>query len=191
VQKIGAIVGVAAIALAAFVAGRMSSTSRPFGDAAFERACVESVALEYHDKVKSEFRQVELEWESRHSPYRWPVHAAVYRSFERPDVEAYMAQGRPRAWIFPHTLSAASIARGGEGGPTMKAQQRPAAGITIGELKTEIDDLPDDAIVVAVGRDGEAHQVFELIRAVDHDPDDFRAMSLLVAFGIAPPIMQR
>jgi hypothetical protein len=60
----------------------------------------------------------------------------------------------------------------------MKAQQRPAAGITIGELKTEIDDLPDDAIVVAVGRDGEAHQVF-------------RVMSLLVAFGIAPPIMQR
>jgi hypothetical protein len=54
----------------------------------------------------------------------------------------------------------------------------------LGELKTEIDDLPDDAIVVALGRDGEAHQVFELIRAVGHDPDDFRAISLLVAFGI-------
>ena len=42
----------------------------------------------------------------------------------------------------------------------MKAQARPAAGITIGELKTEIDDLPDDTVVVALGRDGEAHQVF-------------------------------
>ena len=76
VQKISAIVGVAAIALAAFVAGNLSSTSRPFGDTAFERACVESVALEYRDKVNSEFRQAELEWEARHSPYRWPVHAA-------------------------------------------------------------------------------------------------------------------
>jgi hypothetical protein len=73
-----------------------------------------------------------------------------------------------------------------QGGPTMKAQQRPAAGITIGELKTEIADLPDDAIVVVLGRDGEAHQVFELIRAVGHDPDDFRAISLLVAFGVVP-----
>jgi hypothetical protein len=71
----------------------------------------------------------------------------------------------------------------------MRAQQRPAAGITIGEFKTEIADLPDDAIVVALGRDGEAHQVFELLRAVGHDPDDFRAVSLLVAFGTAPPKM--
>jgi hypothetical protein len=191
VQKIGAIVGVAAIARAAFVAGRKSSTSRPFGDAAFERACVESVALEYRDKVKAEFRQAELEWEARHSPHRCPVHAAVYSSFERPDVEAYVAQVAPtRVDFAAYTERRIDCARR-RGRATMKAQQRPAAGITIGELKTEIDDLPDDAIVVAVGRDGEAHQVFELIRAVDHDPDDFRAMSLLVAFGIAPPIMRR
>lgn len=71
-QKVGAIMGVATIALAAFVAGRMSSTSRPFGDAAFERACVESDALEYRDKIKAEFRQAAQEWEAKHSPYRWP-----------------------------------------------------------------------------------------------------------------------
>ena len=69
----------------------------------------------------------------------------------------------------------------------MRAQARPAAGITIGELRVETANLPNDAIVVAVGRDGEAHQVPELIRAVGHDPDDFRAVSLLVAFGTAPP----
>ena len=69
----------------------------------------------------------------------------------------------------------------------MKAQQRPAAGITIAELKTEIEDLPDDAIVVALGRDGESHPVFGLMRATGHDPDDFEAVSLLVAFGVAPP----
>jgi hypothetical protein len=70
----------------------------------------------------------------------------------------------------------------------MKAQARPAAGI-IGELKTEIDDLPDDTVVVALA-DGEAHQVLELLRAVGHDPDDFRAVSLLVTFGVVPPKMR-
>jgi hypothetical protein len=92
-QKVGAIIVVATIALAAFVAGRMSSTSRPFCDAAFDRAyesCVESVALEYKDKLQAEFRRAEQEWEAKHGPYRWPVHAAVYRSFERPDLEGYM-----------------------------------------------------------------------------------------------------
>ena len=72
----------------------------------------------------------------------------------------------------------------------MKAQQRPTAGITIGELKTEIDDLPDNAIVVALARDGESHPVFGLMRATGHDPDDFTAVSLLVAFGGVPPRMR-
>lgn len=60
VQKVGAIMGVATIALAAFVAGRMSSTS--LDRAAFERAyasCVESVDLEYRDTIKGEFRQTQ------------------------------------------------------------------------------------------------------------------------------------
>jgi hypothetical protein len=69
----------------------------------------------------------------------------------------------------------------------MKAQQRPAAGITIAELKVQFDGMADDAIVVALGRDGEAHRVRELIPAVGYNPDDFRAASLLVAFGIVPP----
>jgi hypothetical protein len=72
----------------------------------------------------------------------------------------------------------------------MKAQARPAAGITIGELKIEIDDLPNDAIVVALGRDGESHPVFGLMRATGHDPDDFEAVSLLVSFGVVPSEMR-
>ena len=64
-KKVGATIVVATVAVAAFAAGRMSS--RPFGDVAFERAyesCVESVALEYKDKVKAEFRRLEQEWEA-------------------------------------------------------------------------------------------------------------------------------
>ena len=65
----------------------------------------------------------------------------------------------------------------------MKALQRPAAGITIGELKAAIADLPDDAVVFALDRNGEGHTVYELMRAAGYDPDDFR-LSLLVAFGV-------
>lgn len=68
----------------------------------------------------------------------------------------------------------------------MKAQMRPTAGITIFELKAEIADLPDDAIVVALGRDGEGCPVFGLMRAAGHDPDDCGAVSLLVIFGGRP-----
>lgn len=106
VQKIGAIVGVAAIARAAFVAGRKSSTSRPFGDAAFERACVESVALEYREHGKPGIARI-AGLSTRRSTD--PLSARTLKPTWR--------RWRPRAWIFPHTLSAASIARGGEGGP--------------------------------------------------------------------------
>src|SRR5262245_10176764 len=81
---------IATVALVAFVAGRMTANYRPL--VAFERAyvsCIESVAFEYRDKIKAEFRQIELAWEARHSPYRWPVQAAVYRRFERPNFEDY------------------------------------------------------------------------------------------------------
>jgi hypothetical protein len=90
-RTIGAIIVVVTVTLAAFVAGRWSSSLRPIDSAAFERAyeaCIESAALEFRDRVKSEFRQAEREFEDKHSPYRWPVHAAIYRVFERP--EAYM-----------------------------------------------------------------------------------------------------
>jgi hypothetical protein len=40
-------------------------------------------------KVKAEFRQAELEWGSQ-ARYQWPAHAAVFRTFERPDLEGYM-----------------------------------------------------------------------------------------------------
>ena len=101
-KKVGATIVVATVAVAAFAAGRMSS--RPFGDVAFERAyesCVESVALEYKDKVKAEFRRIEQEWEARHSPYRWPVYAAVYRSYERPNLEGYMNRVAPTRVDYP------------------------------------------------------------------------------------------
>jgi hypothetical protein len=103
-RTIGAIILVAAVAVAAFVAGRLSSNPRPFDNASFERAyasCIESVALEFRDKVKGEFRQAEREWEAKHSPYRWPVHAAVYRSFERPDLECYMERVAPTRVDYP------------------------------------------------------------------------------------------
>src|SRR5215471_13891862 len=80
---------VASVAAAAFVAGRLSSVPRSFDSVAFD-SCVESVALEYRDKIKGEFRRAEQEWEAKHSPYRWPVHAAVYRRYQRPDIDGYM-----------------------------------------------------------------------------------------------------
>jgi hypothetical protein len=67
---------IGAIILVAAVAGRLSSNPPPFDNASFERAyasCIESVALEFRDKVKGELRQAEREWEAKHSPYRWPL----------------------------------------------------------------------------------------------------------------------
>jgi hypothetical protein len=89
-QKIATIIAVLVVAVAAFVGGRMSVNYRPL--VAFERAyvsCIESVAFEYRDKIRAEFRRAELEWEAKHSPYRWPVRAAIYRSYERPNFEDY------------------------------------------------------------------------------------------------------
>ena len=91
---------------------------------------------------------------------------------------------------FDPTLIGQLLQSGVRDSSQMKAQARPAAGITIGELKTEIDDLPDDAIVVAIGREGESHPVFGLMRATGHDPDHVETVSLLVAFGVVPPERQ-
>jgi hypothetical protein len=80
--KIGAIIVVATtIAITAFVAGRMSTTAWPIVVA---DACVE------YDKLRAEYVKAEREFEAKHSPYRWPLQAAVFRVFERP--EAYLAR---------------------------------------------------------------------------------------------------
>jgi len=89
-QKVGAIIVVTTIAIAAFVAGRVSTNFQPIGDVAFERACLEGNEFEFRDKIKAEFKQIQQEWEAEHSRYKWPVHAAVYRSFEPVNLEAYM-----------------------------------------------------------------------------------------------------
>jgi hypothetical protein len=97
-RKVGAIIVVAAVAVAAFVVGRMSSGSRSFDSTAFERAyatCVESVALEYRDKIKAEFRQAQQAWEAEHSPLPSPLRAPVYRVYEPPDHEGYMDRVAP------------------------------------------------------------------------------------------------
>jgi hypothetical protein len=103
-QQFISIIVVVTIALAAFIAGRLSSNLQPFDSTAFERAytsCVESTALEYRDKIKAEFRQAEQEWEAKHTRYQWPVHAAVYRSFERPDLEGYIERVAPTRVDYP------------------------------------------------------------------------------------------
>jgi hypothetical protein len=75
---IGAIFAAATLA-ATFVAGRWSTSWPIVGD-----ACVE------YGKARAVFVQAEREFEARHSPYRYPVRAAVFRDFERPD--AYIAR---------------------------------------------------------------------------------------------------
>ena len=60
-----------------------------------------SVALEYRDKIKAEFRRTERKWEAKHSPYRWPVHAAVYRRYKHPDYEGYMERVAPTRVDYP------------------------------------------------------------------------------------------
>jgi hypothetical protein len=86
-RSIAAILGVAAVAVASFAAGRMSS--KVDATTAHE-TCIERVRA----KVLTEFRRNELAWEARHSPYRWPYHAAVYRHFERPNLDAYIERVR-------------------------------------------------------------------------------------------------
>lgn len=80
---IGAILAAASLAAGAFVAGRWSTTSWPIVGS-LEHACAEYV------KTRAEFVQAERDFERQHSPYRPPLHAAVYRKFERPD--AYLAR---------------------------------------------------------------------------------------------------
>ena len=97
-QKAGTIIVVVTIALAAFAVDRMSLGSRSFDNAAFERAfasCVESVDLEFRDKIKFEFRQTEQAWEAKHSPLPSPLRAPVYRVYEPPDLEGYIERVAP------------------------------------------------------------------------------------------------
>jgi hypothetical protein len=77
-RRVGALVAMVTIAVAAFVAGRLSTTSWPI----VADACVE------YGKMRAEFVKAEREFEAKHSPYRYPVHAAVFRVYERP--EAYL-----------------------------------------------------------------------------------------------------
>jgi hypothetical protein len=83
-HKIGAIIVVATVAVVAFTAGRMSTTSWPIGGDSLEHACGRYM------KVRAAFVQAEREFEAKHSPYKFPAHAAVYRSFEPPS--AYLAR---------------------------------------------------------------------------------------------------
>jgi hypothetical protein len=43
----------------------------------------------------------EREWEAKNSPYRWPLHGAVYRRYERPDYEGYMERVAPTRVDYP------------------------------------------------------------------------------------------
>ena len=66
----------------------------------------------------------------------------------------------------------------------MQALKRPDASFTVGELKTMIANMDDDALVFVVGHDGERHKVLELIKARGHDPADRSKVSLMVPFGV-------
>jgi hypothetical protein len=81
---IGTILAAAALAVAVFVAGRQSTTLWPIGGESIEHACGQYM------KARAAFVQAEREFEAKHSPYRYPVHAAVYRAFEPPN--AYLAR---------------------------------------------------------------------------------------------------
>jgi hypothetical protein len=59
------------------------ATSTPIGGGRLERACAE------YNAVRAAFLQGEIEFERRHG-YRSPLHPAVYRAFEPPDV--YLAR---------------------------------------------------------------------------------------------------
>jgi len=91
-HKVGTIILVVAVGVVAIAAGRMSTNLRPIDGDAFERACREGNELEVRGKIEAEFRQAQQAWEARYNRYQWPVHAAVFRTFEQPNIEAYMAQ---------------------------------------------------------------------------------------------------
>ena len=96
-QKVGAIIVVAGVAVVAFVAGRLSTTSWPI----VADACVE------YGKVRAEFAKAEREFEAKDR--RGLVHAAVYRDFERPD--AYLARVSTAATHAAYVESRAECAR--------------------------------------------------------------------------------
>jgi hypothetical protein len=76
VEKIfGAVLAAAFLAATGFVAGRWSTTAWPI----VADACVD------YGKARAEFMKAEREFEAKHSPYRHPIYAAVFRDFERPD----------------------------------------------------------------------------------------------------------
>jgi hypothetical protein len=103
---IGAVLAAASLAAAAFVAGRSSTTPWPI----VADACVE------YGKVRAEFVKAEREFEAKHSPYRWPVQAAVYRAYERPD--AYFHR------VAAHTHYAAYVERRDECARQVAAARR-------------------------------------------------------------------
>lgn len=80
---IGAILAAACLAATGFVAGRWSTTTWPVVGS-LEHACAEYVA------TRAAFVKAEREFERQRNRYRYPLHAAVYRSFEGP--ERYLAR---------------------------------------------------------------------------------------------------
>jgi hypothetical protein len=115
-EKIDTIIVVAAVVLAAFVAGRISSNSRALDDAAFERtyaSCSESVALEYRDKIRAEFRQAEREWVAKHTRTDGRSTRPCIDATSIPTMTATWTEWRPRGWTIQLTMNAASSARDG------------------------------------------------------------------------------
>jgi hypothetical protein len=78
-HKIGAVAMLATVVVVAFAAGRLSTMSWPTCGDSLEHACGQYM------KARAAFVQAEREFERQHSPYRYPVHAAVLLDFERPD----------------------------------------------------------------------------------------------------------
>jgi hypothetical protein len=73
----------------AIMAAVILTTPWPIGDVSLEAACAE------YNKVRAEFLKGEREFERQHGGYRPPVHAAIYRIFERPD--AYLERVATKA----------------------------------------------------------------------------------------------
>jgi len=100
---IGAILAATVLTVAAFVAGRQSTTLWPIGGDSLEHACGQYM------KARAAFVQAEREFEAKHSPYRYPAHAAVYRAYERPD--AYLARVATNAHYVAYTQHRDDCAR--------------------------------------------------------------------------------
>ena len=79
-----AIMAAVTLTVAAFIAGRLSTTLWPIGGDSVVIACAEYM------KARAAFLRGEREFENAHSKYQYPVHAAVFRSFEPPS--SYLAR---------------------------------------------------------------------------------------------------